>query len=397
MELIKTRPVYPKGWHHPISISSLARVIPCPGTIAASKDIKRTVNKQAEFGTRVHEYAAYIYTNGDARLHVQADLEHTDFDPKAWKMAHQYLDMLYPLLEGADIVKIEERVFLDSIRITKYDTLSGTLDAGAVWLFGKLRIIDLKTGYVAVSAENNLQEMGYALGVWDNLDEFSKATITEIELCIIQINDKGAELKTHTITIDELMEFRVVLQITVNYIENYPDYRQAGEWCSKHYCPAALTCETNQKYLGAAVGVNNIMDFEPCNDELPADIDYAKLLAVIPAWKSFINLIEERALNIELEEPGSISGWKAVTGLTNRAWIDEKAVMRKAKELGIYELILTEPKLKTPKQIEEIKIAGEKVGKQLVSPETVFRAMGASKLVKREEKDEIDLFLEGKK
>ena len=120
---------------------------------------------------------------------------------------------------------------------------------------------------------------------------------------------------------------------------------------------------------------------------LPIPKDLTKAYGIIPNLEDWISVIKEKALQAELDNPGTISGYKAVVAFGHRKWTDEAATLAAADNLGYRDLVIEEPKLKSPAQVE-------KICKDLVTQETVHKPQSGYKLVKRK-KDEVDIFLEG--
>lgn len=369
----------PSDYHHPLSASTSYRWMPCAKSVKANAGIEKKQNEAAAFGSLVHEYAARLYT--DKVIHFELN---QPANMQALRIAENYLDLLHPLIDGADLIKIEERVYLDTIAVTLYDVLSGTVDAAAVTEFGKLVVVDLKTGYRDVPVRDNSQLLYYALGVYSELDEFVRSTIVDVDIIIIQINDRfGAQLKVHTISINELLEFEKELQAAVINVETNPDSAVAGDWCE--YCAIALTCEANLKHQSETLGTN-LAVYDP-GIQLPMPRDIARFLQVVPALKKQIAVLEDKALKLELDNPGTIPGWKAITKFGHRQWVDKAKVCEMATQRGISGTMIMETNLKSPAQVE-------KICRDLVNSETVIKPSTGFRLVERD-KDEIDNYLEG--
>ena len=380
----KLLPSPPEGYHHPLSGSQMKRILECPGSVKAGEGVVKKTNAKAAFGILVHEYATQIY-NASTYLLVNEPLDHA-----AWSTAKEYLEALEEIFADINVNAriLEKRVWLHSIKTTKFDMLSGTVDAAGWIVFNRLKMVDLKTGFINVAVEDNPQLLFYALGLYDCLDEFTRSTLREVDIYIVQINNKvGCEVKKQTITIAELLEFREKLQAAVTRVEEHPDLLIAGEHCDTTYCPVALNCPAHRAWLAEGVGMD-LHDLQP-GDLLPAPSDLRRALNVIPAVKAWIKLVEEQGLEAELAEPGTLVDWKAVTSFGHRKWVDEEVIKTKAKALGILDKVI-KTSLKSPAQVEEI-------DPTLVVEGTTFRPDNGTKLAKRkkEELDKIDNFLKG--
>jgi hypothetical protein len=373
---IVSQPVLPADYHHPISPSQLKRIFKCSGSVeAVYKSEKQEVGPAAEFGRRVHETAYAIWQSG---------LKNIVSNDPATKVAVQYLQALSEIVGELDQGVMEHRLFLPHVKTTKFDPLSGTVDYAAVIPFERLLIVDLKTGYEDVQPEDNLQLMFYASACFYSLDAFSRAVIPRIDLVIVQINDKvGTEVKTHTVTEQELHAFVSKLKDLVWLVENEP-YLDPGEHCHQTYCPARFTCPAYKKYVADNIGGEII---EIPQQELAEPINFAKWLEMIPAVEDKIEQIKKLALQAALDNPDLVPGWTVKQSFGHRKWEDEKEAVSNLEELIGEKAYRKEPI--SPAQAE--KALGKE--RKACMPATVRPDLGY-KLVKRT-KDEIDKFLEG--
>lgn len=371
----------PDNYHHPMSMSSLKRSMKCPASVKAANNIEQKTNERAKFGTLVHEYVLKIHNN-----EIIEQIE--GFSPDAYNAALKYIEEINKLFEDADIVLMEKRVFLESITTRLFDPLSGTVDSAALRLFDRLIVVDLKTGFVDVPVKDNPQLLGYTLGIWDAMSDFAKTSINRIDIVIIQINNRvGCEIKTHTITVEKLLEFRKELQEAVVRVEDFPDLFIAGEHCHSTYCPVALNCKAAREYVADGVGVD-LHDLQP-GDLLPAPTDFSRAMNILPAVKSWCKLVEQQSLEAALDNPESMPDFQVNASFGHRKWVNERLVIFAAKAKGLYDKCV-EVKLKSPAQLE-------KIDKDLVGEGTTFRPSNGYKLVKKKENDldEVDKFLKG--
>ena len=372
---IVSRPVLPPDYHHPISPSQLKRIFKCSGSPDACKDIKQEVGEAAHFGREVHELA-YRFYQGENIGPIDGN--------RAVKVAHEYLFELNKLVGDLANGVMEYRLFMPELYY-KGEQLSGTVDYAAVIPFERLVVVDLKTGMQDIQPEDNLQLMFYAAACFFNLDTFSRAVIPKIDLVIIQINDKvGIEVKTHTITEDDLRAFRSDLCQLVKEVETAPSLTP-GEHCHQTYCPARFTCPAYKKYVVNNVGGEII---EIPKNEIAEPIDFAKWLNIIPAIKDRIQQIEKMALQAALDNPDLVPGWTVKQSFGHRKWEDENVAVSSLEELIGEKAYKKEPV--SPAQAE--KALGKE--RRACMPATVRPDLGY-KLVKKgtEELDEVDKFL----
>lgn len=416
--ITESRPVLPPDYHHPISPSQLKRIFQCTGSVEACKDIKQEVGEAAHFGRLVHEYAYQLYLKTDQyiaenclRTAEENGVKDQDIQ-KVIAIAHRYLNELAKMMSPSYIEDgfykwpddedrhddpcdwapnfiqdgvMEHRLFMPDL-FYKGEQLSGTVDYAAVIPFERLIVVDLKTGMQDIQPEDNLQLMFYAAACFFSLDAFSRAVIPKIDLVIIQINDRvGVEVKTHTVTEQDLADFVSALKELVHEVEWNPRLFP-GEHCYQTYCPARFTCPAYKKYVADNVGGEII---EIPKNEITEPIDFARWLNIIPAIKDRIQQIEKMALQAALDNPDLVPGWTVKQSFGHRKWENvEEAAKQMELMLGIEAY---KRELVSPAQAE--KLIDKKLHKKAM-PATVRPDLGY-KLVKKGTEDEIDKFLEG--
>lgn len=361
-------------YHHPLSMSKAPRWIPCPGSVAACEDLPDRPGEPAKFGTDVHAVMAKALT--DKRFPAMSSMKFLTKDvAKIEETARTVLAAVTKVVQKGEHLDIERRVTLD-LHTLFFEPLSGTLDLGAYRPGGRLKIVDYKTGYKAVSAEKNLQLLGYALGEWDMLDAFYQSVLDEIELTIIQVNESvGCQIKSWVVSAEELnTTYRQLYQDAVERVELAPDVRIAGRHCTDTYCPAAPTCPALKDYIerGLNVKLDEIqagttitpaINKEATPEELNTWLEKAEVLG------SLVSQIKDLALAKALDGE-TFEGRKLVRSYGHKKWsVKEEEVLARATEVGVQHKITT---LKTPAQVAKIAKDFDTTG-LWVKPETGWR------------------------
>lgn len=348
-----TRKPLPDNYHHPLSASK-KRWLYCPAS-ASIPDTKEA-GDAAKFGNLVHEYADRL-----SRGLLPSD---NTVDTQALQAAQKYLEAVKPYLAGCDEVKTEWRVYLDGVPTLLFDTLSGTADKVGVSEFGPLIIVDLKTGFVDVPVEDNDQMDFYGLGAYWALKPEVRATITGILEIIIQVNGRvGVQVKECWKSVDDLLGWADKATTAVEACETTPDVFVGGWWCSKTYCPKAMTCEAHHAYLSELVG-GEITDLDP--EDVPVDIEeIERLLDAVPTVKAWCKLVEERGLQLALLSPEEFNRYKVVASFGHYKFKDENRFIAKARKAGVSDDIFKPRQLKSKTELEKTPFVKELLSKDM--------------------------------
>lgn len=285
------------------------------------------------------------------------------------------LEAVTKVVSKGEHLNIERRVTLD-LHTLFFEPLSGTLDLGAYRVGGRLKIIDYKTGYKAVKAEENLQLVGYALGEWNTLTVFQQSLITEVELIIIQVNEAvGCQIKSWVLSAEELnTTYRQLYQDAIERVELAPDVRIAGRHCTDTYCPAAPTCPALRDYIerGLHMKLDEIEAGSKLTPQIPQEATPEELndwLDKAEVLNDLVKQIKDLALAKALD--GEIfEGRKLVRGYGHKKWTaKEEEILARAAEVGVAHKITT---LKTPAAVAKIAKDFDTTG-LWVKPETGWR------------------------
>ena len=285
----------------------------------------------AAIGTAIHELSEIILRGGAIP---------TGTDPDHLSMAQGYANFVNTLVENPRKKMIE--VNLDEGLKSLHPALGGTADA--VLVDGNhLHVIDLKTGRVAVDAQDNKQLLTYALGAMRQL----KAPST-IE-CTMHIYQprvghskwtvSGNRLNLHGERLKEAAELALSGDAPTN---------PSPDAC--RYCKAKTICPSMREKVQETAR----SDFKPDTTVTPEMLDDAALVA---AWADAV----QSAAKEQLADGKSIQGWTMRVGRKTKFWKDEKLVMEAFKDnLKVWELKSPSAVLKLGVEVSE-DLVGEKV------------------------------------
>lgn len=354
-------------YHHPLSMSKAKRWIPCAGSVAASKDVVDRPGERAKFGTEVHRVVAGAL---QSKLRNCSTLTK---DQEILECANTALDAIRSVLQPEGTLLIEERVYLKSIRTEKFEPLSGTADYATWHSGGKLQLIDLKTGYKNVEAKENLQGIGYLIGLYERLSEFERMCLVEAEIVIVQVNALvGCSIKRWSCSMDDLMgKYRQLYQDGVDQVEQQPYRRTPGAHCSATFCPAAPSCQVFRDWYeaGLELALNEIAPGAPIPMRESITMpELTEKLEYVEALEDHCKQLKQLALARVLE--GEIAnGWKPIRGKGHKKWLNEAEVMEKARAAGVLDKITS---LKTPSAVAKLKTGFDTAG-LWTQPETDYR------------------------
>jgi hypothetical protein len=297
----------------------------------------------AAIGTAIHELSEIILRGGQIP---------TGTDPDHLSMAQGYANFVNTLVENPRKKLIE--VNLDEGLQSLHPALGGTADA--VLVDGDhLHIVDLKTGRVAVDAQDNKQLLTYALGAMRQLK--APSTIT----CTMHIFQPRVGHSKWTVSGNRLNLHGERLKSAAELaLSSDAPTHPSPDAC--RYCKAKTICPSMREKV-QEVARN---DFLPDTAITPAMLDDAVLVA---AWADAV----QSAAKEQLTSGKSIQGWTMRLGRKTKFWKDEALVMEAFKDM----LIAWE--LKSPSAV--LKLGVE------VSEDLVGEKVAASSLVKEKAKE----------
>jgi len=327
--------------HARLSASRTDRFMSCPGSYRLESLMPfEPAGEAAAIGTTIHELSEIILS-GNA---VPAD---TDKDHVA--MAQGYADFVNTLVENPRKKLIE--VNLDEGLQSLHPALGGTADA--ILVDGNhLHVIDLKTGRVAVEAEDNKQLLTYALGAMRQL----KAPNT-IE-CTMHIYQPRVGHSKWTVSGNRLeLHGRRLLEAAELALTSDAPTIPSVDAC--RYCKAKTICPSMREKVQETAR----NDFKPDTTVTPEMLDNAALVA---AWADAV----QAAAKEQLTNGKSIQGWTMRIGRKTKFWKDEALVQEAFKDL----LIAWE--LKSPSAVSKL---GIEISENLVGEKVAAASLVRSK------------------
>jgi hypothetical protein len=330
--------------HARLSASRTDRFMQCPGSYRLESLMPyEPAGEAAAIGTAIHELSEIILRGGEIP---------TGTDPDHLSMAQGYANFVNTLVENPRKKLIE--VNLDEGLQSLHPALGGTADA--ILVDGDhLHVIDLKTGRVAVDANENKQLLTYALGAMRQLKAPSSIT------CTMHIFQPRVGHSKWTVTGQELVEHGERLKAAAELaLTGDAPTNPSPDAC--RYCKAKTICPSmRQKVQEVARS-----DFKPDTTVTPEMLDNAALVA---AWADAV----QSAAKDQLTNGQAITGWTMRAGRKTKFWKDEALVMEAFKDnLKVWEL-------KSPSAV--LKLGVE------VSEDLVGEKQAASSLVKEKAKE----------
>lgn len=368
--------------HALLSASSSKRWFECPGSIALGKtvppEMKQRSSVWADEGTAAHGLMEECLLKGHWRakrflgrkivvnhsgerttvkmLKKGRDFKSSDngfvVDAAMVEAVQVLLDHVQDEMVrlGAGVkMEVEVRVY----PIEGRDDLYGTSDV-ILTTKKEIVIIDFKYGAgVVVEIEGNTQSRYYGLGA-ARRKKYRQKTI---KMTIVQPRaaHRDGPVRSEIIKMEELLAWREVLIKAIKRTTKPNAKLKAGEHCQ--FCDAEPICLEKRRWVQEQAA----MDFED-DDSKPRPVgedphDIAKMLKVAPIIEAWLASIYGAARAMA-ERGTKFEGHKLVRKNTHRAYIknlSDKQVLRFLDKLGYdSEEALTEPKLKTPAQVEKL-------------------------------------------
>ncbi len=237
-----------------------------------------------------------------------------------------------------------------------------------------LSITDYKHGKgVPVSAEGNPQMRLYALGALKRYRAVYGNSIKYVRMTIDQPRIQD-EVSTETITVEDLLAWGESIKPAAQKA-----YMGLGTFCPGEHC---RFCRGKAQCRARAEQNTALEEFKDCvpeNGSKPplfgqgtlTDEEIGDLLVRGKDLLAWYKDLEEYALNALLNG-GTIPGWKAVAGRSNRAFSDQDAAIAAVIAAGYDEALVYERKPKTLTELEKLMGKAEfaaKLGSFVVKPQ----------------------------
>lgn len=295
----------------------------------ATKDEGDT-NDMAEFGTECHALAeAYIrqslkitdFDEAEAQTAEQLKATFKHYSEEMEKLANGYANFVIENYDyesrrtgEAPVVLLEQLLEMDYAPDTH-----GTLDCGII-AGDTLTVIDNKTGYLKVTAEENgelnSQLAIYGLYAYKCFKDIYP--IKQIRLVIYQ--ERIHNISETTVTSDELerWEQERLIPAARNALSENP-VSASGWWC--RYCSGRAICRQRHDDALGAVGEMKQADFL-------TDAEIEALLPKLDNLVAYAESVKEYALKKAVEQGRKWQGFKLVESVTKRKILDEAEVGR---------------------------------------------------------------------
>jgi hypothetical protein len=291
----------------------------------------------AAVGTAIHELSEIILSGKEVPAGT---------DPDHVAMAQGYANFVNTLVENPRKKLIE--VNLDEGLKSLHPALGGTADA--ILVDGNhLHVIDLKTGRVAVDANENKQLLTYALGAMRQL----KAPNT-IE-CTMHIFQPRVGHSKWTVSGNYLNLHGRRLQSAAELaLSSDAPTHPSPDAC--RYCKAKTICPSMREKVQETAR----SDFKPDMTVTPEMLDNAALVA---AWADAV----QSAAKAQITDGKAITGWAMRAGRKTKFWKDEALVMEAFKDTP------TAWELKSPSAVLKlgVEVSEDLVGEKVAAPSLV--------------------------
>lgn len=352
----------------------------CYGKLAMEKGLPESSSKYADEGTAAHAVAEMsLLQEQDAAAFVGRMIEvkngvKVECTEEMAEAVQVYLDTVRAI-PGDHVVeqKVDySRYLFDEGQMAEGMTAFGTSDfTSVIEADREIVVVDYKHGRgVAVSAEENEQEMLYALGaisaydlVYDIEDDWT------VRLMIVQ--PRANNISEWTTTVGALKEFALKAKIAARHAayqydghaepQLSPGERQC-RWCkAKATCPA-LAGEVRDVVSAGAATADDFSDLTHIEAAVTAaDTDewlsgaMAKV-DLVEQWCKAVRAETERRLLAGVEVPG----YKLVQGKRgNRAWVNPAQAEEALKAMRLKTEQMYDLKLISPTAAEKLHKAGE--------------------------------------
>lgn len=379
--------------HSRLPPSAAHRWMNCAGSVALIGDDSSTAGVEAMRGTAAHkvietmlqkgEHDANVYHNFLVVVHEPGEEETLILPPgsevpikEGWHLFvcdDVMVNGVQMMIDEHDRIVAEEcfdpEVFTERyLDMSWLDSrLGGTADDTIVdpdWI----HLLDYKNGRIVVEVKGNEQMKNYAVGL---LHEHPHAQGVTVHLVQPNAVHEDGCIRTESYTADELKLFEIQMKEAADATSKPNAPRRAGDWCM--YCPAKGRCPEFEETVLIEAGMDFASDpaevpLAPISDFVEDSDDGTEYRAMLARKSKWIPVIDQWAKEVnqaifnELVNGKDVPGKKLVYGKANRVYINDEPTTAAAliaegfPEGDLY----TDPKLKSPAQIEKLRPNGMK-------------------------------------
>ena len=295
--------------HAKLSPSKSSRLLQCPGSVVFDMS---TTSKYALLGQSLHEFAKDWFLTGVAPM-----IE----DERHYVMVKDYVEYLKEISNGDTYIEMP----IDISEVTGEFGAKGTADAVVVH-GNKITVVDFKSGFYRVRAEENTQMMLYALGLLASGYHAHSFDLVIFQPAISSTPD------VFTISSDDLRAWHKkvkpvmhrVLEVTRDnvVVEDFV----TGDWCK--FCSGKTTCKSlvalSLENVFNDVDINNLHVEKMRVREVPQGEELARLFKLVDRIEDFCSAVREAAL--EAIEAGTLPGFSFARKFGPRKWKDQEKV-----------------------------------------------------------------------
>lgn len=336
--------------HAYLSASKSHRWGTCPASAVLAEYYPNRGSAAADLGRELHKIAEKCLR------------ENTDAPSTASDMVQPYLNYLRSLPDGW--LWVENTVYYGKFLGVPDDIAFGTSDAIHLSRDGKtLRVIDYKSGGMAVDPAENTQESLYAVGALDFLDTFGHDLdkIEEVQLVIVQprLGEEPRVWETDipgvTMVVNKLVQpAQEAVRLRGTPEDLLPPEAFHPEEDACRYCPAAANCRALKKltesFKPPALPAVKASDFAPVVPKINRLPEY---YAAVPLLRLWCDAVEEAMY--AATERGEKTGYKLVEGRAgNRRYDNPESIEKLLRAAGLpTSLTHAAPSLLSPAQLEK--------------------------------------------
>lgn len=365
--------------HALLSASSAARWLKCTAAPRFEEQFPETTSEYAEEGRLAHAICELkVLKKFTTQISPRAYINRLNklkkeplYSPEMDKTSDLYVEHLAEqtmTYNSAPNVAAEVMVHFEEYVPEGFGTCDCIMIGGET-----LSITDYKHGKgVPVSAEGNPQMRLYALGALKRYRAVYGNRIKRVRMTIDQPRIQD-EVSTETITVEDLLAWGESIKPAAQKAYAGLGTFFPGEHC--RFCRGKAQCRARAEQNTA---LEEFKDCVPENGGKPplfgqgalTDEEIGDLLVRGKELVNWYKDLEEYALNALLSG-GTIPGWKAVAGRSNRTFTDQDAAIAAVIAAGYDEALVFERKPKTLTELEKLMGKAEfadKLGSFVVKP-----------------------------
>jgi hypothetical protein len=345
------QPIKP-GSHARLSASSAERWATCPGSVALSEGVPRGSSSFAAEGTVAHHIASLCLLNGDEPkqflgMTFEADGFEFTADEDMIAAVEEYVHYVLSTEREGDEGVIEQS-FTPALK-RLHPEFGGNTDYARYRDSERLlEIMDYKHGAgVPVDVDDNMQLKYYALGALLSNPHWKPETV-RITIVQPRCDHEQGRIRSYDFPAIDLVDFAGELVAAAKRTEEFGadlvPSKKACRWCAAN---AANKCPAIERETQALVA----QSFDMLEPEKYSLAQIAEFLDKAPLVEARISAMREFAYQ-RASAGETIPGHKLVEKRATRHWKDPVMVAEYLEPFAPE--AFTEPKLKSPAQVEKL-------------------------------------------